>query len=153
MLLIEMFKKLLNLKAVVLALSVAIAYCLFTGICWNGTKPYKSEFNQSHWYYLSRGGPQAWSGVSLESLNVPFPIIKAPFLVYGGKFRKIIDLGRLAPVLLTVFLIAYVFSFLIIKGTKKIIKKSEILYLIYIPLQLFLLMASIYLYFNWFPRI
>lgn len=146
-----MFRKFLNPRALSLAITIALTYCLFTGIFWSGRQPDKSQFDESHWYYLNRG-VNAWSGVSLSSMDVPLPIIKAPFLnqnFYGNNYTKIIDLSVATPIFLIVFLVAYPFSLVVIRTAQKI----KVLDIVFIPLQTLLLVVGICLYFFWFPRI
>lgn len=148
-----MFKNLFNFKALLLALEIALAICFFSGIFWN--PPITEEvFDSNHRYYLNRGYPKAWAGVSAIDKTVEFPIMKAPFLIRelgedGSKWTKIIDLRIFLPLLLIVFLVAYLPSFLIAKASEE----NKSLNFILIPSYFIFLLACIFFYFFWFPRI
>lgn len=148
-----MFKRLLNFKATLLALEIAFIFCFFVGIFWN--PPITTElFDSHHRFYINRGYPTAWAGVSAIDKTVKFPIIKAPFLVREiwedrSKWAKIIDLRIFIPLFLITFLISYLPSFIIVKA----VEENKSLNFILIPLYFVLFLACIFLYVFWFPRI
>lgn len=144
-------KKFWNLKAVILAFLIAFAFCFFMGI-FSNSKGIKPTFTVNRWFYISRGFPVAWAGVTKPDLEVDFPIIKAPFLISeikGDKYNKIINLSVFAPLFLSVLLIVYPFAFIISKASDE--NKSLNIFLV--PIYFFLTIVCIFFYFFWFPRI
>jgi hypothetical protein len=147
-----MVKKFFIIKAFLVSLIVSISFCFFSGIFWNSSKPYKAEFNQNHWYYLNRGIPKIWSGVSKSNSSVNLPLVKAPFLesnLEGEKYNKIIDLSVFIPLVLIVILLVYPFSFIIVKASEE----NKDLNFFIIPAYVFLGLLLVFLYYFWFPRI
>lgn len=148
-----MFKKLFDFKATLLAFEIAFAFSLFLGIFWN--PPITEElFDKNHRYYINRGYPKAWAGVSAIDKEVEFPIIEVPFLVRemredGSKWVKIIDLRIFFPLFITIFLVAYLPSYIIAKASEE----NKSLNYISIPTYIVFLLACIFFYFFWFPRI
>lgn len=144
-------KKLWDLKAFILALQISFIFCFFIGIFWN--HPVRVEvFNENSRYYINRGYPISWAGVSKPSLPVDFPIIKAPFLISqieGDSYAKIIDLSIFLPLFLAVLLIAYPITFVFSKASDD----NKALNIILIPSYIFLTLVCIFFYFYWFPRI
>lgn len=148
-----MLKRALNLKAGILAFEISFIFCFFIGIFWN--PPITSElFDQNHRFYINRGYPTAWAGVSAVDKNVEFPIIKMPFLTRelifdGSKWTKIIDLRIFIPLFITIFLISYAFAFIFAKASEE----NKAFNIILIPAYFILFTISIFVYFFWFPRI
>lgn len=112
--------------------------------------PFTELYDNSHYFYINRGYPTPWSGVSGINKVVDFQIIKAPFLItYYPNYVKIIDLGIFIPLFIKTLLISYIFSFFFVK----VIERKKYVKLILIPTYLVLLFACIFFYFIWFPRI
>lgn len=148
-----MLKKILNLKAGVLAFEISFIFCFFIGIFWN--PPITNElFDQNHRFYINRGYPVAWAGISAVDKSVEFPIIKMPFLtkelnIDGSKWTKIIDLRIFIPLFLTSFLISYILTFIFAKASEE----NKAFNIIIVPAYFILLVICIFVYFFWFPRI
>lgn len=143
--------KLWNLKAFILAFQIAFSFCFFIGIFANSLD-IKPTHTENRWFYISRGYPVAWAGVTKPNLGVDFPIIKAPFLtksIGGESYAKIINLSIFIPMFLTVLLISYPITFVFSKATEE----NKTLNIILYPSYVFLTLASIFFYFFWFPRI
>lgn len=141
-----MLRKLLNLKTTLLALEITFIFCFFIGMFWNPPVTTKL-YDQNHHFYINRGYPVAWAGVSAADKTVEFPIVKASFLTMklpdGSKWTKIIDLRIFFPLFITVFLISYILSFFFVKASKK----NKNLNIILIPISLTLLLECIFFYF------
>lgn len=148
-----MFKKILNFKAGILAFEISFILCFFIGIFWN--PPITTElFDQNRRFYINRGYPIAWAGVSAADKAVEFPIIKLPFLTEtmsedGSKWTKIIDFRIFFPLFITIFLISYVFTFIFVKASEE----NKAFNIILVPAYFILLTICISVYFFWFPRI
>lgn len=144
-------KRFLNLGTFILAFQLAFASCFLLGIFWNSNT--RSEaFNDSRWYYINRGSPAPWAGISKLSLPVDFPIVKAPFLmseINGDKFVKIIDLSIFFPLFLKVLLVSYVFAYAFFKA----VEKNKDLRKITIYSYTSLVLIDIFSYFFWFSKI
>lgn len=145
------YKKFWNLKAFILAFQIAFIFCFFIGIFWN--HPVRVEvFNENSWYYINRGYPISWAGVSKPFLSVDPPIIKAPFLtseIYGDTYDKIIDLSIFLPLFLGVLLVAYPITFVFSKAAEE----NKSFNIILVPSFILLALGCIFFYFFWFPRI
>lgn len=148
-----MLKKILNLKAGILAFEISFIFCFFIGIFWN--PPIATElFDQNHKFYINRGYPTAWAGVSAADRKVEIPIIKMPFLTRelvfdGSKWTKIIDLRIFAPLFIKTFLISYAFTFIFVKASEE----NKAFNIALIPAYYILLTICTFVYFFWFPRI
>ena len=136
-----------------MALEISFIFCFFMGVFWN--PPITVEkYDQKHQYYINRGYPKAWAGVSASDKDVEFPIIRAPFIISrepfeGKEFNKIIDLRIFLPLFITVFLVVYMFAFFFGKASDE----NRSLNVILIPIYLILFLACIFFYFFWFPRL
>ena len=140
-------KNFFNLKVFVLAFLVSFIFCFFIGIFWN-----HNIKNKNGEYYINRGYPVAWAGVTTNKIKVNFPIVKAPFILKSNEpnaYVKIIDLGVFVPLFMGMFIINYPVQFVIYKAVKENNKLIGILRL-YFGL---LLIGCGYFYFFWFPRI
>lgn len=152
-----MKRKLLSLKASILAFEIAFIFCFFIGIFWNtstASSKIVETYDENHRFYINRGYPIAWAGTSALDKKVDFPIIKVPFVTRilrddGSKWNKIIDLKVFLPLFASVFLISYIFTFLFINT----IKKSRYLKYILFPIYTVLLLLGIFVYFVWFPHV
>lgn len=148
-----MFKKILNFKAGILAFEISFVFCFFLSIFWN--PPITTElFDQNYRFYINRGYPKAWAGVSMENKSVAFPVIKMPFstrelVSNGSRWTKIIDLSIFLPLFLAVFLLSYPVTFVFAKASEE----NKALNIILIPSCVILAFACIFFYFYWFPRI
>lgn len=148
-----MLKKILNLRAGILAFEISFIFCFFIGIFWN--PPIVTELSdQNHRFYLNRGYPMAWAGVSAADKKVEFPIIKMPFLTRelvfdGSKWTKIIDLRIFVPLFIKIFLISYALTFIFVKAGEE----NQAFNIVLIPAYYILLAICIFMYFFWFPRI
>lgn len=145
------FSKVWNLKAFILAFQIAFMSCFFIGIFHNYTRIEK--FTSDSWYYINRGYPIPWAGVSKSSLSLDFPIIKAPFLTrefYGNTHTKIIDLAIFLPLFIIVLIAAYPIGFILSKAVEE---NKFLNIIILIPSYILLTLGCIFFYFFWFPRI
>ncbi|KKS13202.1 hypothetical protein A2617_02725 [Candidatus Daviesbacteria bacterium RIFOXYD1_FULL_41_10] len=150
--------KLWNFKGFILAFEMTFFICFFSGIFWNmrlERSNYPHLYNEKSWYYLNRGLPVPWSGVSLAGRSVDFPIIKAPFIEKSGsfddptKFNKIIALNVFIPLFTILFLISYIFMFIFGRASNENKSLNKIVY----PAIFILFFFCIFIYFFWFPRI
>lgn len=141
----------IKLKTLIITLQLTFVFYFFIGIFWN--PPVRmATFNEKNWYYINRGYPISWSGVSKAAATVNFPIIKAPFLtkkIYGDQYAKIIDLSIFLPLFATTFIGFYA----TINLVSRFIKKGKLFKNIFVPTFIFLTMLCIFFYFFWFPRI
>ena len=136
------------LKSAVLGFQLSFIICFFLGIFWHYPHLVQ-EFTQTRWYYLNRGGPLLWSGISMLNRSVPFPIVTMPFLTIhfdGIEHVKIIDLRIFLPFFLILF---GLFSFISYKIILLLEKRDKVLIKIYVVLTILCLLV----YFFWFPRI
>lgn len=144
-------KKFWNLRAFILAFQIAFVFCFFIGIFWN--HPVRVEvFNDNRWYYLNRGYPVSWAGVSKPSLSVDFSVIKAPFLtngIYGDTYDKIIDLSIFIPFFLAILFLTYPIGFVLSKAAEE----NKSFNIVLIPVLIVLTLGCIFFYFFWFTRI
>jgi hypothetical protein len=140
-----------DLRAFILSFEMAFVFCFFIGIFWN--PPVRMEvFNERSWYYINRGYPISWAGVSKPNRTVNFPIIRAPFLtneISQDKYDKIIDLRVFIPLFIAILLGSYVIAFIF----SYFAKKNKFINLILVSNIVILIFISIYSYFFWFPRI
>jgi len=147
-----MLKRFLNSKTLFIALETAFIFCFFTGIFWNPPIIIK-QYDYNHRFYINRGYPVAWAGVSSIDKEVEFPIIKAPFLARdlfdNSRWVKIIDLRVFAPLFTGLFLISYILLFFV----TEIIERSRYKNTILIPIYFILSLACVFFYYFWFPRI
>ena len=144
-------QKLWNSKIFILAFQIAFAFCFFIGIFWHN--PVRIEVsNNKSWYYINRGYPISWSGVSRTERLVNLPIVKAPFLVQeleGTEYVKIIDLTILLPFFLMMTAAAYYFLNSFFKDVINNKKSNRV----FIISCLLLILMDYFFYFHWFPRI
>src|SRR3989338_9957788 len=152
----------LDIKTFVLAIEVSFFFCFFLSIFYNRlliNQSYKYDLPlsrekgsaQRH-FYINRGYPIAWAGVSAINKNVEFPLVKAPFIVSklsidGSKWSKIIDLKVFIPTFMAMLVIFYR---LLLPITKKINAIRHSFFLL-APIYLILLAACKFVYFSWFP--
>ncbi len=155
-----MFKKLLNLRAIILAFEIAFIFCFFTGTFHNpgknlGWHSRIEVFNEKSWYYINRGVfPTSWAGVSWTEKSIELPIVKMPFLTrkeyYSGKeFNKIIDLEIFLKLFSVTFLISYIFAL----PFGKAVGENKTLNYIFIPVIIVLFFLCIFIYFFIFSTI
>ncbi len=112
--------------------------------------PFTEKYDNNYYFYINRGYPTPWSGVSAINKELEFPIIKAPFLVtYYSNYVKIINLKVFIPLFIKTMLISYIFSFFFIKA----IEGKKYIKFILIPIYFILFVVSIFTYFIWFPRV
>jgi len=145
-------KRIWSGRIFILSFQIAFAFCFFIGIFWH--HPVRGEkFNDRNWYYINRGDPISWAGVSRADKQVDLPIIKAPFirqtLEDGQHYDKIIDLTVFLPFFLIMTAAGYYFLTTFFKNqinNKKSNKVFSISFLI-------LLFFDYFFYFHWFPRI
>jgi len=145
-----MINSLWSLQATLIALSLAVFITFATGIFMSSVRVQK--YTDTHWYYINRGVPTAWSGVSNPGSQVDFPIVKAPFIsvtAHGERFDKIIDL----QVFLPVFAIATLVSYVIAQFYFRVISASPLGRKLVIELFLFCLGFAALMYFLLFPRV
>jgi hypothetical protein len=144
-------KSLIKPLAVILAFEITFIVCFFTGVFWN--PPIRIEiFDPLHRYYINRGYPKSWAGVSRADKIVPIPFVKLPYTgtwMDGVLWVKIIDLRIFVVLFAAVFIVAYFFAYQIVKydGRLKFMKTLQHL------LVLALLFICIVVYTQWFPRI
>ena len=148
-----MLKKIFNLKAAILAFEISFILCFFISIFFNSSITIE-KFDQKYHYYVNRGYPKAWAGVSALNKDVEFPIVKAPFITSresfeGKEFNKIIDLRIFLPLFISVFLVVYPFAFFFGKASDE----NRSLNIILVPTYLILFLGCIFVYFFWFPRL
>lgn len=142
------YKKFWNLKAFVVAFQISFIFCFFIGIFNNSINTAPTIY-KNRWFWINRGYPVAWSGVTLPKLSVDFPLIKAPFLTReGDSWAKIIDLKIFLPLFIAVLVVAYPFIFVSFKAEEN----NESFNLILISGYILLTFACIYFYVFWFPR-
>jgi len=138
--------KIWNLKAFILAFQVAFTVCFFIGIFSKSVRI--SLFNDTHWYYINRGYPISWAGVSRVDRIVDFPIIKAPLLAQGT-FVKIIDLSIFTPFIFSMQLLFYPIELIWVRATAENKSLSFFINSSFVLLTL----TCIFFYFFWFTRI
>ncbi len=146
-------KHFLNFKAGTLAFGIAFAICFFIGIFWN--PPITTQvYDQNHRFYINRGYPVAWAGVSAINKTVDFPFVKAPFITQSlsednSQWIKVIDLRVFVPLFVAVFAVSYIFAFPFAKASEE----NKGFNIILIPAYILLVLLCIFFYFFWFPRI
>lgn len=139
-----------NLKIFILAFEISLAFCFFMGIFVNNVRI--ENYNQGKYYYINRGFPISWAGVSKQFYSTDFPIVKVPFLtkeINSDFYVKIIDFSIFLPLFLVILIGNY---FLIFNFVKKI-KSKKIFKIVLFLNYIFWIIADIFLYFFWFPRI
>lgn len=147
------FKTLLNFKAGALAFGISFVFCFFIGIFWN--PPITTQvYDQNHRFYINRGYPAAWAGVSQANKSVELPFIKAPFLtrklwIDDSSWVKVIDLRVFTPLFAAAFIIAYLVAFPFAKASEE----NKSFNIILIPSYILVFLLSVFVYFFWFPRI
>jgi len=149
-------KNYFNFKIFVLAFQMAFIFCFFIGIFWHS--PVRiAVYNENSHYYINRGFPISWAGISDLFLKVNFPIIKAPFLAIkdeGKNLVKVIDLSVFLSLFLSVFLVNYIIFFILyffIFSKDK--DKDKIAKIVLAPVYIFLTLVCIFFYFYWFPQV
>jgi hypothetical protein len=139
-----------NIHVFVLAFLITFIFSFFIGIF---VSPVRIQvFGEDQWYYINRGYPTSWAGVSKVHLPVEPPIVKAPFIsaeIMGDTYHKIIDLRVFLPFFLAVLLFAYPLTFAVYKFIEESRYSHIVLKVLYVGLTL----ACIFFYFFWFPRI
>lgn len=148
------YRNLWNLKAFIIAFQITFIFCFFIGIFSNSLNTAPTIY-KNKWFWINRGYPVAWSGVTLPKLSVDFPLIKAPFLTREGDYwAKIIDLKIFLPLFLSVLAVVYTvvypvtFIFLKAAGENKFFK--IILAQVYILLTAACIFSYFFL-FRWGP--
>lgn len=148
-----MLKHLFQAHAAILALIISLTIVFFVGCFANPPVNMDASFSGKYWYYINRGYPLAWAGVSLAGTKIDFPLVKMPFLSAddgrGTALVKIIDLSGFMPIFLGVFLISYIPSFILAKAVDE--NKNLLPFLI--GLDIFITAIGIFIYFSWFSRI
>ena len=144
-------KSLLKPFAILLALELTFIICFFTGVFWN--PPIRVElFDPQHRYYINRGYPKSWAGVSRADKTVPIPFVKLPYTgtwMDGVLWVKIIDLRVFVVLFAVVYGVAYFFAFQIATYKSKLKFLTTVKQLVLIAL----LLICIVIYTQWFPRI
>lgn len=145
-----MYRKFWNIKAFIIAFQISFIFCFFIGI-FNNSMNTAPTIMKNKWFWINRGYPVAWSGVTLPNLSVDFPLIKAPLLTREGDYwAKIIDLRIFLPLFLTVLAIAYCVIFVFFK----IVEENKFFRTILIPIYVLLTLGCIFFYFflfRWGP--
>lgn len=138
-------------RAFGLAVIIAFSITFFLGIFYN--PPIKiAKYTGSSWYYVNRGYPIAWAGVSKNGMVVDFPVVKAPLLTnerYGDIYEKVIDLRIFIPLFAVLLIPGYAISRIISKA----VKENRRLLVFQVICYAVFTLAAIYSYFFWFPRI
>src|SRR5450759_4365256 len=112
---LQLYREFWNLKVFIIAFQISFIFCFFIGIFVNSLNV-TPTFLKNKWFYINRGYPVPWAGVTKPNLSVDFPLIKAPFLTKEGDYwAKIIDLKIFLPVFLTVLAVAYFVTFVFFK--------------------------------------
>ena len=119
-----MVRNLISVKAAILAFELAFVLCFFSGIFYVFSSGFYSKHDLPHWYYVNRGLFISWAGVSLRDTAVELPLIKAPFILIkedwvGGEWNKVIDLGRFLPIFASIFILAYLVAYPLIRASDK----------------------------------
>lgn len=146
-----MFKKFISGKAFISAILIAIVFTMFIGCFANAPRNMDESFSGKYWYYINRGYPTPFTGWTLQGTNVAFPHVKLPFIVTPGedKLEKIIDLTKLAPVLLNIFLLAYIPSYIFAEA----VDENKKLFRIWLIGNVMVIAIGIFIYFSWLPLI
>lgn len=143
----QLKKKYFRWKLVVVAMELAFTGCFFIGIFSNSSLRMPT-FKKNQWFYINRGYPVAWAGVTKENFSVDFPLIKAPLIyrtIESEGFNKIIDL-RIFGFLYLIFLVAsYPVVYFFYRAVMTERGLTVVTWLLLLPCLLF--------YFLWFPRI
>lgn len=144
----------LVLKTTLLAFLLTWNLVFFLSIFLNFPYPRRQVHNQDYHYFIHRGYPIPWSGVSNANREVPTPLVKAPFIAKttykdSQSYIKIIDLNIFSKTFFLTFVIILVLLSIIFRSAS-FGKSSSSKY----PLMvLSLLLLGTFLYFGWFPRL
>jgi hypothetical protein len=137
-------------KLIILAFELSFIFCFFLGIFGSTENPIHL-YNDNHSFYLNRGYPNSWAGVSVANKQVDYPIIKAPFIQIklqedGSIVNKIIDLRLFLPF----FIITLIIFYILLWSFSRFVKFNKISFVI---ISGFLLILCLFFYFEWFPRV
>ncbi len=140
-----------NLQPIIVSLSITFLVLFFTGSFANSSGNSPKSYSNGSWYFINRGIPIPWSGVSLTKTNVYLPIIKSPFLsleIGKDNFVKVIDLKIFIPLFIITFTITLWLLKTLIKSDKLPLDSFLLNYLLIITLIL-----NIYVYLETFNRV
>lgn len=139
------------LRTASLAILFSFVLTFFLSIFWN--PPVRQQvMNERSWFYINRGYPVPFAGVSKPDKVVDFPLIKARFIlkeIFGVRYQKVIDLRILLPQLF----ITFVFSFPVWRILVKAIEENSKLSIFLVAAYSLLGFLCYFFYFHWFPRI
>lgn len=138
---------------------ITVCFTFFIGMFYN--PPIITQlYDTNHRYYINRGYPIAWSGVTRSDMTVKYPLILAPFLpsmqsspsiVQSGKYRysKIIYLRIFLPLFIKLYLLVglLIFPFVMVAQWNAVVRGMLI---VFFALSI---LGSIFSYFYLFPRI
>lgn len=148
-----MVRKIWNIKAAILAFEIAFFFCFFLGIFVNSGKEssWIERYEGQYHYYINRGYPIPWAGISASDKRVDLPVVKAPFVTYSrAKIYKIIDLSIFLPFFVVSFLFFYCLpSYIFARATDENKKLMPFLYGCYA----FFFILGIFVYYFLFPRV
>lgn len=143
----------LSFKAILVASLASLAVTLFIGCFANAPSTMDQSFSGEYWYYLNRGYPSPWAGVSLASSVVRLPLVRLPFLSpndgAGTALVKILDLSKAMPLFLTFLFIAYIPSYIFDKATEENKQLNPFLTVV----ASMLVVANLFIYFFWFSGV
>jgi len=144
-------KLLLRPLALVIALEVTFIICFFTGTFWN--PPVRIElFDPLHRYYINRGYPKSWTGVSRDDKTVSLPFVKMPYTgtwMDGVLWVKIIDMRVFVFLFIALFIVAYYAAYQLDRYYGRLKFMITIKHLLILALAV----VAILIYIQWFPRI
>ena len=138
-----------KIATVVVLLSLIL--CFFLGSFANAPFAH-NNFNERSWYYINRGYPVPFAGVSLASRPVDLPVMKLPFLVRTmgtDTFDKVMDLRVFLPMLLITVVILYPLAFSVIKA----FEGMKLYRVTFLPVLIVLILVLVWSYFSVFPLI
>lgn len=142
-----------NVKALILAFGSTFLFSFFIGTFWN-PQITTQVYDLDHRFYINRGYPVAWAGISDASKNVELPFVKMPFLkrnlsIDDSEWVKIIDLGVFIQLFTTFFIVAYLIAFPLAKAGEE----NGIFNLLLVISYIILFPLCFFVYFFLFPRI
>lgn len=118
-----MIKKIINSKALMLAINLAFGVTLFIGCFANAPQNMDESFKGKYWYYVNRGYPEAWAGLKLANSQVDYPLVTMPFISIdddrGTRLEKVINLNLVWPVFLKAMILAYIPAYIFAKAVEE----------------------------------
>lgn len=120
------------ISSFILSLSLSVFVFMLLGAPASGMREPQMQ-NGKHWYFLNRGWPAPWTGVTIESSGLGMPFVKIPGSTKTvGELRlvKIINLKSFVPFFAALTLFFWVLFSYFIRLSKSVLSFGVIFFML-----------------------